>query len=543
LAPQIEVQDKLIEWPIYFSSFSASQRFGELVFSLTSKHWLKLVDDGSVISNLFVKGSYTDLISRDIATGLNSTETFFESEIFLQLLTLAGDTTKDLWKDLILPALTLALCPTKDPTDQVAVKTAGDDQNSASYLKFTESLTNKQLACGKTAALEKVVKDAGVHVGNLPALAAILCTNTSDRVSLLKERNSFITSPVFKSTPIKTRTESNVIYKDSGSAGTFGFNNKAEIIPGEFKLSKYEASSLERFFISGNFLEQLSAIIGKELGSSTALNKLQTIASVCGIDLIVNARSATAAPTLPVFKADSVWRTISAKEILNIKSNTQFYESLAGVMLIGTLPTLEAVNALDNQGDETVTAINQNQYGAFIGKESGRMLILKAPEFLRHMGAADSMYGDTAAQSTFYAKTTKRPLQQTTLKSYLQMGCDYSRIQWLHENYKNRTLTFNSQLRFDIAPGSRLRLKGIDLSPLGVKEDTPLYGFVRQVGITIDCSSGMAYSSFMLSHIRPELTDKEEKDLIPDSHPMFDGADWRGCPLVRINDNDMKPTI
>lgn len=118
-----------------------------------------------------------------------------------------------------------------------------------------------------------------------------------------------------------------------------------------------------------------------------------------------------------------------------------------------------------------------------------------------------------------------------------------SQIQKLYESYAHtiyvstsllgRRLTLSSKLRFDIAPGSLLRL---DPQPqefyAGVDSlAVPLYGHVAEVSINVNCEASRAETTLHLTHIRSSL-EYDQDNVSVTEHPLFGKDVYTGAPLV-----------
>lgn len=120
----------------------------------------------------------------------------------------------------------------------------------------------------------------------------------------------------------------------------------------------------------------------------------------------------------------------------------------------------------------------------------------------------------------------------------------YAKTLYLHEVLKNRQMVINGPLRFDIAPGSTVKIefaedkyvKAIRLGPQADQCDETSYTYkwcsVLRVSNTVDCQNMRASTSFHLGHHR---SDKESDDvsLSTDRHPLWQGNQWGGCAMVQ----------
>lgn len=108
----------------------------------------------------------------------------------------------------------------------------------------------------------------------------------------------------------------------------------------------------------------------------------------------------------------------------------------------------------------------------------------------------------------------------------------YAKQLYLENNLRTRTGSFSGPLRFDIAPGSHLRLVGSGEQFMGAEDSLAgdIYGEVVRVTISIDADAPAASTSFQLSHIRSAA---EYNTFGTSSHPLYGDAVVAGLPLVQ----------
>lgn len=100
----------------------------------------------------------------------------------------------------------------------------------------------------------------------------------------------------------------------------------------------------------------------------------------------------------------------------------------------------------------------------------------------------------------------------------------------LYDNlFDHRSMTVAGRLRFDVAPGSLMRVNTVGEKFTG-RKDT-LFGHVRSVRIEVgEVAGGGSYArtTFDVGHVR---SDSEHKDLTVEAHPLYQ-VGWRGGKLV-----------
>lgn len=125
----------------------------------------------------------------------------------------------------------------------------------------------------------------------------------------------------------------------------------------------------------------------------------------------------------------------------------------------------------------------------------------------------------------------------------------YARTLYLHEVLKGRQGTITGPVRFDIAPGSSIRVEATedkyvqalqfpeDEDPCSMESRHFFWCQVLRVSITIDCQNLRGFTTYYVSHIRNE---NENMDPATSTgiHPLWQKCQWAGCSLLR---NDVNP--
>lgn len=106
---------------------------------------------------------------------------------------------------------------------------------------------------------------------------------------------------------------------------------------------------------------------------------------------------------------------------------------------------------------------------------------------------------------------------------------------------RGRTGGLSGKLRFDIAPGSNIRIKGSPERFIAGADDLglDLYAHVVRVNITIDAEAAQAGTSFDLTHVRNEAENASGRTSVA-AHPLLGssihGGGKHGAPLVPAYD-------
>ena len=114
-----------------------------------------------------------------------------------------------------------------------------------------------------------------------------------------------------------------------------------------------------------------------------------------------------------------------------------------------------------------------------------------------------------------------------TIKNLLDR---YAESVYVHEALKSRQGSLTGKLRFDIAPGSivRIEVAGDAFVPKD-RLGEALFANIIRVTISIDANAQKAFTSFNLSHVRTE-DENTEAGMAVDRHPLYDAV-WTGTSL------------
>lgn len=535
-------------WHGYFAGLGYGSSRGQMTINISSIHWLHLLDNGSVISKDLVKGPFSDILaSAQMETtrgsGIIDAEGLAEVARTASGLSVGKtDLTKaDIWKTMLIPILVALMSPDnlRNANTQILNKTTP-------WYKFLKTLQEDAASsyCLSSPATQKFLANLGRGLGNAKALSVLVGARAAGYLAARNEAGFWaqLTQDLFngilgRHSPVRVEFENlgldGILAKDTLTS-FFGFDNGAEIHVGGADVSAYGNITVGR-----NIAEEVARQCANLVGSQSAMDKLRTVASLFSFHVVANARSATISPALPIFRAEDVWRVLTPSQYFQIDYPPAFPITLSGVALSGDYGELQTIQKEPSDSEyKTVGEV----CGVYIGKESGRMLPLQAPFWIRYRGGVNIDYNklDDPDSNPAYG-TTERKKTGGDRKAFLALSCDYCRALWFTESYKFRTMTVYSPLRFDIAPGSKIAVLGLKYSPDANKTTTTnVLGFVTDVSIAIDTNAGTAHTIIQLSHVRNINNDAESEKQIPVAHPLYqNGPRWSGSPLVRIKAGDM----
>jgi hypothetical protein len=108
----------------------------------------------------------------------------------------------------------------------------------------------------------------------------------------------------------------------------------------------------------------------------------------------------------------------------------------------------------------------------------------------------------------------------------------YAQVLYAYEVLKAREGDLSGKLRFDIAPGSSIKIEGCGEKFLGLSDDfgDAMFASVLQVDFIIDCETPRASTSFHIAHIRGSDENRLPGTSV-ERHPLWETV-WDGAPLI-----------
>jgi hypothetical protein len=109
----------------------------------------------------------------------------------------------------------------------------------------------------------------------------------------------------------------------------------------------------------------------------------------------------------------------------------------------------------------------------------------------------------------------------------------YAKSVYVKEMLRGRVGTVSGKLRFDVAPGSVVRIESTPEKFIGGEDQLAIvvFGSVQRVTITINAEASLAGTSLSLAYVRSEEENKRPRTSV-DEHPLFGQAVVVGAPLV-----------
>lgn len=299
--------------------------------------------------------------------------------------------------------------------------------------------------------------------------------------------------------------------------------------------------------------------------------KLLQITSVFGLTVIPTIESATVAPIVNVLAGEDPPRhvTIKASEYFNFSPGTNAYRMRRGVILRGQNDSPSGV-----MPDGAYTAVRYISPGCYFADNDedlpqemrdiaarGVIETVSPPPWLTGRSVLSALAArnveKTFSQFNYVMRDVTEGDESTelvgpespeeTLKEELDkaqtFGGAYAKWQYWMRHYSANIGSLTGKLRFDIAPGSIIRIEGIDGK---LYEDTEekdyTFACVTSVQCEINLDNRQAATSFSLSHLRRN----EDRTVGVNSHPLYNEV-WVGTVLQNLemtgDDTTFVPTV
>lgn len=224
----------------------------------------------------------------------------------------------------------------------------------------------------------------------------------------------------------------------------------------------------------------------------------------------------------------NVWKTIFSSEI-------ETFDISTGMPRFTKAVVLKVAASSSSSGLPEIAGNWTNGIYSVDGRE-GLVLIQQAPPWAVELTAlADAPPNGKVnnVPPTNRNKDEEMARQLSQQKTARNTAMDaYAKLVYSNEVLKYRGGNVVGKLRFDIAPGSMVKLEtnSADGPALNAAFDIPIYGCVDQVGIFLDADTATAATTFTLSSVRNEK-ENNDSSIAFSENPFYDNT-WVGAPLV-----------
>lgn len=245
------------------------------------------------------------------------------------------------------------------------------------------------------------------------------------------------------------------------------------------------------------------------------------------------------------------WKEIGPDEIESLDQNSLLERPLRAVAVAGNAGSQLGAAVYDrNKSDKDDGAATSFQGGCYVAgsvdPDDGVIMFTTAPHWLQVLSGA----GFNAAIATGLNRDVPIPSAQQpgvppgdalTFSAFAPAAnalyVRYAQSVYMSNMLRGRVGTLAGKLRFDIAPGSNIKLRASAEKFLNGEDDlaADLYANVSRVTVSINCEAGQAGTSLQLSHIRFAAENASPRTSV-DAHPLFGrqlhGFGRNGAPLI-----------
>jgi len=279
---------------------------------------------------------------------------------------------------------------------------------------------------------------------------------------------------------------------------------------------------------------------------STVWDTLLNLRDKYQYGIIVTVETATVAPLIPIAGEALYKTTIGTDEYGSIESLTN--PELSGLPIRGVvLSYVDDLQTFSGEGTICVdgAAFDIAKKNPDKSRSYGQFIIHPAPYWITptFVGDNNAEEGQVyAPQCNIQPRNKNNPEGETSASKPIdgeavedacnKIGKDYAKSIYINEVFRNRRCSITGRLRFDLAPGSLVKLKLLGENIPGYADDSFLWGMVEGISTSISAEAGNAGTSLVISHLHTEK-ERSWKELVDDRHPMYTSA-WSGAKLINL---------
>ena len=248
----------------------------------------------------------------------------------------------------------------------------------------------------------------------------------------------------------------------------------------------------------------------------------------------------------PTFR--KAWKVVGAGEYDDFDLSGMISQPLQGVGVYGEYNTMSGYNVSElAQGGNVCIG---GHYAAKAPSPSrdtpdGAWMVVAAPAWLAsvpwaamYTGDTSGLLGENPSQSCTTpckGQESEDPSPSEINKSGLSRLCtSYAKAVYQLNTMRGRGAPLSGKLRFDIAPGSVIKIESkseaVDLQGCD-QLAVDMFASVQRVSCNINAEAKSAGTSFQLTHLRTSRENTDERTST-DAHPLFGSDIYNGGPLV-----------
>lgn len=307
--------------------------------------------------------------------------------------------------------------------------------------------------------------------------------------------------------------------------------------------------------------EAIARSIGEEMIESYAATTFwdKLISQFCpmfNLAVVPMVSRALVIADVPAYR-DGVWKTID-QDYDSLDFSGALERPLRGVG-ISTQYESETMGGLEEDagnGGESLVTVGGCFTVDSVNPGDGILQFVDSPPWLRlaysagYAGDTTALDDDDASRAAGADAAGKdaEDTPETFGTDFTEFYRRYAQMVYVNNMLRGRSGSFAGKLRFDIAPGSILRIRSRAENFIG--ENDPfamtLIGCVSRVSYSINAESGSAATAFGLTHVRTEEPENTEDRTSTSRHPLFGqaihGGGKHGCPLIPAYDLEPNET-
>jgi hypothetical protein len=233
-----------------------------------------------------------------------------------------------------------------------------------------------------------------------------------------------------------------------------------------------------------------------------------------------------------------IYKTIEAGDYYSIELNLSARQSIGMVGMITPNTQQTGVPLSANLVDWPGLFPRLPAATAGLTKYGGVFLTRNLPFWLANMAFEPPSAAPTAAPVTAFGPLLSSGLSiaataaaaSRTLK-YRNLADRFAQFFYVNEVFNNRSGDISGKLRFDICPGTSLKVQAVALDPSLASTFDQFYGQVIRVSYTIDAVQGIASTVFTLSNLRTQA--EVGDDIYSIEKPPLYATAWTGDTLLK----------
>ena len=396
-------------------------------------------------------------------------------------------------------------------------KNAGGEIHGTAGGKFVTSLTKNQnidFSMGLLTVIETLCRDNQLQIHEA------WCTGSTPGVAANKRDNSKALDVI------------------NASGLWEGIHNAESVGTDQYsKAYKLDINSAGRPFVSS----WVGRIVQSNLSSNSIWSMLVgSLLPSFGMAIFPTATKAYLAPWLPMSR--NYKKTITPEEYVDFNLSMQSKRPLYGVGVSSSYNFA----TIEKQGDGKVCVGASFIADSTEGQNDGMWMFVNAPGWMDGWVQFDSNIGAAGGDPSIVAMLSKPSHDATGVDTDAFQAEDssaladewnptlekYAQMIYAQNSLRNRDGTLVGKLRFDIAPGTHIRIESKGQLSDGVDElATPLIGMVSSVAVSINAEKPSANTVFRLSNVRTEEENASPRFSMA-SHPFFTSGHFEESPLV-----------